>query len=31
MNAIAHRVEPGYRFPEETLIITEERQRWLHA
>ena len=31
MNAIAYRVEPGYRFPEETLIITEERQRWLHA
>ena len=31
MNAIAYRVEPGYRFPEETLIVTEERQRWLHA
>jgi hypothetical protein len=31
MNAIAHRVEPGYHFPEETLIVTEERQRWLHA
>ena len=31
MNAIAYRVEPGYRFPEETLVITEERQRWLHA
>lgn len=31
MNAIAYRVEPGYRFPEETLVVTEERQRWLHA
>lgn len=31
MNATVHRVEPGYHFPEETLIVTEERQRWLHA
>lgn len=31
MDAIDYRVEPGYRFPEETLVITEERQRWLHA
>lgn len=31
MNAIAYRVEAGYQFPEETLVVTEERQRWLHA
>lgn len=31
MNAVAHRVEPGYEFPAETLTVTEERQRWLHA
>jgi hypothetical protein len=31
MNDIAYRVEPGYRFPDETLTVTEERQRWLHA
>lgn len=31
MNDIAYRVEPGYAFPEETLVVTEERQRWLHA
>jgi len=31
MNDIAYRVEPGYEFPQETLIVTEERQRWLHA
>jgi hypothetical protein len=31
MNDIAYRVEPGFRFPDETLTVTEERQRWLHA
>ena len=31
MESIAYRVEPGYHFPEETLVVTEERQRWLHA
>jgi len=31
MNAPAHRVEPGYHFPDETLVVTAERQRWLHA
>jgi hypothetical protein len=31
MSAPAHRVEPGYHFPKETLVVTAERQRWLHA
>jgi len=31
MDTIAYRVEPGFRFPDEELVVTQERQRWLHA
>ena len=31
MDAIAYKVEPGYRFPTEEILVGEERQRWLHA
>lgn len=31
MNATAHRVESGHEFPEETLVVTEDRQWWLHT
>ncbi len=31
MTATAYRVEPGFEFPAEELVITEDRQRWLHA
>ncbi len=31
MDAIAYKVEPGFVFPTEELVVDEERQRWLHA
>ncbi len=31
MDAIAYKVEPGYTFPTEKLIVDAEEQRWRHA